>query len=190
MNAQAWAQDALENLGYPNLSVAIEWKKSFTSRLGDAIYVHPGPRIRLSIPLWPRASETARRETVMHEICHVIVGLEAKRDNKHASHHGKEWKHKMRCLGIEPKRCHDVNRDGLKRTRKTVTMYCACKIQMETPRVARRIQAKTHSYTCRKCRKEIRFEPYACASVEQPKPKPKTKTFSSRISEWIRKAAK
>ena len=33
----------------------------------------PSEPIRLSIPLWPRASDQDRRETVIHEACHLIA---------------------------------------------------------------------------------------------------------------------
>ena len=72
-------------------------------------------RIRLSTVLWPRASEEERRETVVHEMCHIVVGY------KHgyaASAHGFEWKEAMRNCGVEPRRLHSVDRTGLIRRRR------------------------------------------------------------------------
>lgn len=189
-NARAWADDALEQLGYPDLQVIIEWHSRFTRRLGDAQLKHGVGLVRLSIPLWPRASANERRETVLHEICHVVVRYEGKKSGKKVRSHGREWQHKMRALGIEPKRCHEVNRDGLKRTRKTVKMYCACDVQMETPRVAKRIRSKTHTYSCRKCKMNLKFEPYATTPIPEPPKQKEQKTTSTRIAEWLRGASK
>lgn len=192
-NARAWADDALERLGYPDLQVLIEWHPRFTARLGDATLKHGVGFVRLSVPLWPRASANERRETVLHEICHVVVRYESKKSGKRVRSHGHAWQHKMRTLGIEPKRCHKVNRDGLKRTRRTVQMYCACAICPQTPRVAKRIRTGLYKYSCRKCKALLRFEPYDSTpipeSLKPPKQKP-NKSASTRISEWIRGAIK
>ena len=192
-NVRAWVNDALEQLGYSDLQILIGWNSRFTARMGDARCPGLMGAIRLSIPLWPRASENERRETVLHEVCHVVVMYESKKSGKRVPSHGHEWQHKMRTLGIEPKRCHQVNRDGLKRTRRTVQMYCACDTQPQTPRVAKRIRTGLYKYSCRKCKALLRFEPYDSTPIpESPKPpkqKP-NKSASTRISEWIRGAIK
>jgi SprT protein len=94
-------------------AIIVEWNPRFTRRLGDGIYspVTFRARIRLSLPLWPRASEKDRRETVIHEACHCIVGY------KHGvvAPHGLEWKAAMRNCGVEPLRHHNVDRTGLAR---------------------------------------------------------------------------
>ena len=73
-----WIRFACERNGVPELAqvILVEWSLRFTRRMGDATYspINYGARIRLSIPLWPRASEEDRRETVIHEACHVIAG--------------------------------------------------------------------------------------------------------------------
>jgi SprT protein len=98
-------------------AIVIEWNPRFTRRLGDAVF-NPTTfqsKIRLSIPLWPRASIQDRMETVVHETCHIIVwhkfGL-------FIAAHGPEWKQAMRNCGIQPERTHDVDRTGLARRQK------------------------------------------------------------------------
>ena len=97
-------------------AIIVEWNSRFTRRLGDGVYspITFRARIRLSLPLWPRASEKERRETVIHEACHCIVGY------KHGivAHHGLEWKQAMRNCGVEPLRNHTVDRTGLARRRR------------------------------------------------------------------------
>ena len=115
---------ACERNGVPELTkvIYIEWNSRFTSRLGDAIYnsISMGARIRLSVPLWPRASENDRRETVIHETCHVIVGF------KHGfgpAAHGSEWRGAMQNCGVEPRRLHSVDRTGLARRRRLFILH-------------------------------------------------------------------
>ena len=114
-----WIRFACERNKVPELAQAIlvEWNPRFTRRLGDAGYssVTFRARVRLSLPLWPRASDKDKRETVIHEACHVIVGF------KHGlgpAPHGAEWKKAMRACGIEPLRLHSVDRTGLARRQK------------------------------------------------------------------------
>jgi len=75
---RCWIRFACERNEVPELAqvVVVEWNPRFTRRLGDAGYSHVTFRatIRLSIPLWPRATDQDRRETVIHEVCHIIVG--------------------------------------------------------------------------------------------------------------------
>jgi SprT protein len=114
-----WVRFACYHNNVPELAQAIqiEWNPRFTRRLGDAIF-NPTTfqsKIRLSIPLWPRASSQDRMETVVHEACHIIVwhqfGLFIKA-------HGPEWKQAMENCGVQPERTHDVDRTGLARRQK------------------------------------------------------------------------
>lgn len=74
-----WIEHACNCNGVPTLvhKIDFEFNASFTSRLGDAKWDRKRKRgrIRLSTPLWERASEKDRYETVIHEACHVIVGF-------------------------------------------------------------------------------------------------------------------
>ena len=112
---QEWVSFACEANGVPELAqvIVVEWNARFTRRMGDALY-SPSTfraRIRLSIPLWGRASEQDRRETVIHEACHLVVYYK----NCNAAQHGPEWREAMRNCGVEPQRTHSVDRTGLTR---------------------------------------------------------------------------
>jgi hypothetical protein len=72
--------------------------------------------VRFSSPLWPRADVAERRNTVLHELAHVIAFA---RHGRKVKAHGREWKAIMRELGETPNRCHSVNRDGLRRRRRS-----------------------------------------------------------------------
>lgn len=110
-----WIRFACERNKVPELAqvILVEWNPRFTRRLGDAGYssITFRARIRLSSPLWPRTPEIDRRETVIHEACHIIVGFAA-------AAHGSEWKEAMENCGVEPLRLHSVDRTGLARRQK------------------------------------------------------------------------
>jgi SprT protein len=123
---RSWIRFACDSNDVAELAqvILVEWNSRFTRRLGDAAYnsVTFRARIRLSIPLWPRTSERDRRETVIHEACHIIVAF------KHgfaAAPHGSEWKAAMRNCSVEPLRLHAVDRSGLaRRQRRFVLLDC------------------------------------------------------------------
>ena len=111
-----WVRLACERNEVAELAqaIVIEWNRRFTRRLGDAVFnpITFQSKIRLSIPLWPRASSQDKRETVIHEACHIIVwhkfGL-------FVAPHGSEWRQAMRNCGVQPERTHVVDRTGLAR---------------------------------------------------------------------------
>ena len=104
--------------------IQVEWNRRFTRRLGDGMYslVSYRARIRLSVPLWSRASDEDKRETVVHEACHCIVGF---KQGYVRRPHGPEWKQAMRNCGVEPLRLHTVDRTGLtRRQRRFALLDC------------------------------------------------------------------
>jgi SprT protein len=120
-----WVRYACECNGVPELSpiIKVEWNTRFTRRMGDGMF-SPSKmmgRIRLSVPLWGRASEQDRRESVIHEACHVIVFY----NDRNAASHGAEWREAMKRCGVDPQRTHTVDRTGLVR-RKRLFVLCNC----------------------------------------------------------------
>ena len=121
-----WIRFACERNGVSELAqvIRVEWNRRFTRRLGDAGYnsVTFRARIRLSIPLWPRTSERDRRETVIHEACHIITSY---KQGFGLAPHGPEWKKAMENCSVEPLRTHEVDRTGLaRRQRRFVLLDC------------------------------------------------------------------
>jgi SprT protein len=114
-----WIQFACDCNEVPELFqvIVVEWNRRFTRRLGDGMYSPTTfrARIRLSIPLWPRASDQDRRETVIHEACHVIVKY---KHGAFVADHGPEWKAAMLACGVEPLRLHNIDCTGLFRPRR------------------------------------------------------------------------
>jgi SprT protein len=122
-----WVRFACERNGVPELAqaVVVEWNPRFTRRMGDGMYcpLTYRARIRLSLPLWPRCSEKDRRETVIHEACHVIVKYRF--TFSLVKDHGAEGRQAMRNYGVEPLRTHTVDRSGLaRRQRRLILLGC------------------------------------------------------------------
>lgn len=109
-----WIDFALDrnDVAYMSNMIRVQWNKRFIRKFADAGYGKSPPRgiIRISPRIWERATETERRETIIHEACHIVVfhlhGIEIKP-------HGIEWRQAMVNCGVEPVRCHDVNLFGI-----------------------------------------------------------------------------
>jgi SprT protein len=146
--------------GVPELAgrIRVIWSARFSARMGDARWdkVRGVGLIRLSRPLWPKASAEERRETVIHETCHVI----ADRRFGGKQGHGLAWQHMMLLCGYpEPKRCHSVDHEAIQqrreRRRVEVRGRCGCvEGVILGPVQARRLRAGEH-YHCRRCSQRI-----------------------------------
>jgi SprT-like family protein len=117
--AKKIVKEALEIGGFPAEiadRVRLESNSRFSRRMGGARCTSRGQTlaggtVRLSShALWRRATPEKRRNTVIHELAHVLAEHE-----RPGTHHGELWKRIMRRLGETPKRCHTVNRDGIRR---------------------------------------------------------------------------
>jgi predicted SprT family Zn-dependent metalloprotease len=132
--------------------IRVAWSGRFIARMGDARWdsSRKAGLIRLSLPLWPKASRDEQLETIAHEACHVIA------DYKFGGRqmHGPRWQQMMCLCGYKkPRRCHQVNRDEIRarRSRRRISAACGCPGGiLVTPVLARRVQAGA-AYVCRAC---------------------------------------
>jgi SprT protein len=147
-----WIRFACEKNGVPELSqvITVEWNRRFTRRMGDAFYSPFAykARIRLSTPLWERASYDERRDTVIHETCHVIAAYKF----GYLPPHGPEWRKAMRKCGVEPIRGHTVDRTGLARRQRRYVL-CDCPTEKKCRigvRLFNRVR-RDGEFRCEKC---------------------------------------
>ena len=109
-----WVEFALErnDVGYLSNMIRVRWNKRFIRKFADASYGNcpPRGRIRISPMIWERADPEQRRETVIHETCHIVAyhlhGLAIKP-------HGIEWKSAMANCGVEPVVTHNIDPVGI-----------------------------------------------------------------------------
>jgi predicted SprT family Zn-dependent metalloprotease len=91
--------------------IHIEWSTRMTASMGNARTVPMGlHRIKLSKPLWPKATAAERRNTVIHEAAHILANMRA---GGRSQGHGRMWKVMMMLLGGKPKRTHSVDRENI-----------------------------------------------------------------------------
>lgn len=108
-----WA-DNIEIQEGPKLTATLGWAK--TKNLDRSKPIKGVIRLSTS-PLWRRASPQERRDTVLHELAHIIADWESGR----GASHGPNWVSVMVRMGQRPDRCHRVPAIRKKRKAARVT---------------------------------------------------------------------
>ncbi len=126
---QNYIATARNNLSYDGPSPTIEYFQT-----GATAGFANRTRVRFHEPMaaqnW-EAFQDCPDCTVGHEVAHVITfalypGTKA---------HGREWKHVMKTLGLNPSRTHSLNTTGIKiRREKRHAWTCGCKVWNVTTR--------------------------------------------------------
>lgn len=146
-----WIDQTKEKLGFTG-DIKFTFSDRFVTKLGEASVSYKGENtVRFSSMLWERATIEERRETVIHEVCHIVNIHRGGHDR--SGSHGRHWKQLMIQCGVEPKRCHDVKVG-------TAVLFCACLVHsVSTNRHTRVVNGKSF-YRCRKCGYVLSPKPY------------------------------
>jgi len=129
--------------------IEVSFNKRFTSRMGDANYSKK--RIRLSSPLWARASKEQRHQTIVHEACHIVQYHKYGR-KKGNSAHGVIWKALMRRVGVKPNRLHSVK--PIRRKGHRHKAKCGCKEWLLSSTRVNKMKRGMY-YTCQACKEKL-----------------------------------
>lgn len=133
--------------------VTVAFNGRFAQRMGDAFW--ETNQIRLSLPLWPFASQEERRQVVLHELAHII----ASRRIGMCAGHGPIWKRVMREMGISPDRCHRVvNPNRPRRRHRGYSVFtCGCREHILGPQRSKKAIQGSARYVCKFCRMPLRY---------------------------------
>lgn len=151
-----------EILGFPELTAKITWR--WNSRLTRAIgrATLRKNHIELSTKLFNLLKSHERRDTIIHEVCHLVAHLKyTVQRGKRIRAHGLEWKSLMVKAGGTPKACSKKieGSENLRRKTNRVTYHCKCQAHHITPRKAQKIELGAIWY-CRSCKARLQKTPY------------------------------
>jgi SprT protein len=110
--------------------------------------------IRYNLSMAQLQPDAFLRETVPHEVAHVVTWLLY---GKRARPHGREWQAVMRFFGFaRPNRCHSFQTAGQSARRQRRWLYtCDCQHhQLSSTRHHRALQGQ--AYVCRNCQSTLR----------------------------------
>lgn len=149
---KSWIHFACQSNGVSALApkIVFRFRKRFTRILGQAFAQRK--LLEFSAPLWARASESERKQVVIHEACHIIAYFKYGYDIKP---HGREWKMCMEEAGAMPLRCHSVNRNGLKRQYVKYEVSCEC-VTVWIGHV-RAAQVREGKLACKRCKVKLKL---------------------------------
>ena len=150
-----------ETLSFFNLShipLKIRWSNAYTRVMGRAKTNRTKTQFEVSFSdqLWDRATEEQKRNTVIHEVCHIVCFIR----HPFAKGHGVEWKQLMLAAGETPSRTIKINRKGVERTNQRTYCYCKCGEKVITSNRATRIRNGTNRYYCLRCGVPVTLVPY------------------------------
>lgn len=114
------------------------WDKA-RRRYGLCSYRHRF--ISLSAPLTKLSPEEQVRDTILHEIAHVLAGPVAR--------HGRLWKVTAASIGARPEPCVDARALGIELPKGKWTVKCACRTftRIQGPKLGKRYScAHCHNY--------------------------------------------
>jgi len=160
---KAVVAEVCERCGHPEVAGRIElrWSQRMTSAMGNAsrrnmmAYHYT---IKLSTPLFLRATVDERRQTIIHEVCHVLDGIV----NNRKMSHGPTWKAMMKRAGVTPQRCHNVDTSGLRKARKTYRYTCPNghkSYELGAIRHRNMQSVGGRKYICPVCREKLNWTP-------------------------------
>ena len=97
-------------------------------------------------------------QTIIHECAHYVVHEIYNYKNKRIKPHGYEWKNAMIVLGGKLQRCHHLEMPKLTKKRQDKFEFkCSCQTHHVSKLINKRIRLFGRIYTCKKCRKKLRF---------------------------------
>jgi len=153
-------QETCKSNGCPEVVdlIKVKWSNRLVASMGTARRVGKSFLITLSTKLFERIDEEEQRDTVIHEVCHIIDSIL----NQRRMSHGEGWKAAMRRAGRKPTRTHAACTEGLtKRFIYSCTEGC-CEHRLHT-RTHNQI-VKGAGRVCKSCKEVIKFT----GRVEEP----------------------
>ena len=148
---QIWIDDAISFLKTENLPrPEVKFSNQLVTTAGQAdnrLF-----RIKVSARLWDYSQLAERRDTIIHEYCH-LAGWKLSGTKEWG--HGPIWKNCMQLCGLEPKICHNIQVAG--RKEQTVCVNCA-KPYVISNRIKSKIARDVKQYCCPHCKFPIVVE--------------------------------
>jgi len=149
-----WIRFACDCNGCPEVAgrIKLVWSNRMTSSMGIASKkpFNDYYELKLSVKLFARASEEEKRQTIIHEACHIIDGI----INRVKMSHGAGWAACMRRADCKPEVYHSVSNAGLNRR---FVYTCACgQVYKLSSRMHNSINRGRYR-VCRSCRGRLQY---------------------------------
>jgi SprT protein len=152
---RAYREQALEHFGRTMPTISVRFTDKGTAAGNAKLFRDGSAIVTFSEPMLEHHGEEFMRETVPHEVAHIVAGVLARMDRKRIRPHGREWQAVMRTVfGVEPERTHSFDTSGCKvRRERKLPAFCECRqfTELGVRRLKRCIREGVR-YRCPKCK--------------------------------------
>lgn len=140
-------------------ALPVRWNRRLRTSMGRAkCRLDKGRWVPVAVEfnprLWARATPAERRETVIHEVAHIIANVR----HQQSCGHDARWQAVMVELGGSLERCHKVEASDMRLARIEKACPSGCGWTMHRSRAGwtrLRKKTRTHRFTCPQCREAI-----------------------------------
>jgi SprT protein len=113
--------------------------------------------LRINLQLLSENRDDFLLQTIPHEVAHLVVNWQVRKQRQRPRPHGPEWQTVMQdCFGLAPTRCHSYQTSPARVVSRPFVYLCTCREHHLTGLMHKRI---THSYQahCKACNSPIQF---------------------------------
>jgi SprT protein len=125
---------------------------------GQALVTEDGRTfLRFNRTLLEENREDFIRQTIPHEVAHLVVNWRVRKRRQRPRPHGPEWQAVMRdCFALEPRRCHNYATTAARVVPRNFVYSCGCREHHLTSIMHNKISAHDLAL-CKQCRTPLRF---------------------------------
>lgn len=118
---------------------------------------HGQPALRINRQLLEDNLDDFLKQTIPHEVAHLVVQWQAREARRKPKPHGLEWQRVMQdCFDLEPKRCHSYQTTPARVVTRPFLYRCQCRKHLLTSIMHKRISRSLQAL-CKSCRSPLQF---------------------------------
>ncbi len=113
--------------------------------------------LRINLLLLAENLDDFLNTTIPHEVAHLVVNWQARKNRQRPRPHGKEWQAVMlQCYGLEAHRCHSYQTTPARVVPRAFLYTCHCREHRLTSIMHNRI-SRSDQARCRNCKSPLIF---------------------------------
>lgn len=113
--------------------------------------------LRINQQLLAENFEDFLRNTIPHEVAHLVVNWQSRNKRQRPRPHGPEWQAVMQsCFGLEPRRCHNYRTTPARVVPRSFLYSCNCRDHLLTSIMHNKI-SRSYQALCKTCRTPLKF---------------------------------
>ena len=113
--------------------------------------------LRINLQLLSENLDDYLQQTIPHEIAHLVVNWQARKERRRPRPHGPQWQNVMRdCFALQPIRCHSYKTTPARIVPRNFLYRCNCREHRLTSIMHNKI-TRNYRALCRSCQTPLFF---------------------------------